>query len=168
MRIARTYHLTRRHRLVPLIKDLMTGHHIIPAWNLKSPTFYSAEIRCLPVISTSCSACGLRHLLSMVMNPHFQRLRICTIQSILLLSAILHGNPLAYSTMESDLSTMYHRGWRRSTMFGSGIPAFSFATSCPIPISKLILIMHHSKSAQLMGPIAFKISCPEIGLGRRQ
>jgi len=168
VRMVRTYSPTHCHHLMTPIRDLMTGHYIIPTWNLKLLTFYSTKIRCPLGISTSCSACGLHHLLSMVMNCHFQRLLICTIQLILLLLAILHENPLACSTMEPDLLTMYHHGWRWSMTFGSGIPTFLFTTSYLILISNPILIMHHFKSTQLMGPITFKISCPEIGLGHRQ
>ena len=167
MRMAMTSHPIHHLLLTAQIKDLMTRHHMIVASSLKWLTSYSTEIKCLLGTSTSSSACGLCLLLPMAMNQCFQRLWLCTIWLIPLLLAMLPGNPSACSIMEPDPWKMFHLEWKRSTMSGFGISTLWCITSCLIPISSQILIMHHFKSTQLMESITFKTSCLEIGLGNK-
>ena len=166
--MARTYHLTLPLLVATWIKNLTTGRHMTVASNLRLRISYFAEIRCPLGTSTLYLASGLRLLPSIMTNHHFRRLRMFTTLSIQLLLAMSPGNPLAYSIMESGLKRTFHRGCKLNMMSDSGIHAFWFATSCQIPISSLTSIMRHSKSAQVMEPIASKTSCLEIGLGIKQ
>ena len=165
MRVGMSYHLTLLLPLMTQIKDLTTGRHMIIASNSRWPTSYSVEIRCLLEILTSYSTSGQRLLPPTVMNHRFRRLRICTTLLIQPLSVTLHGILLVYSIMEPDLKVMFHHGWRPNMTSGSGIHALWSTTSFLILILSLALIMHHSKSAQLMDAIAFKTSFLQIGLG---
>lgn len=168
MRMAMTYPSIHHHLLATQIKDLMIGHPMIIASNLKSLTSSSVEIRCLLGISTFYSAFGLHLLPSMMMNHHFQRLHMCTTPSIPLLLATLLGNLLVYSIMEPDLQRVFRHGCRQSMMSGFEIPAFWSTTFSLILISSPISIMRRFKSTQLMESTAFKTSCLEIGLGNKQ
>ena len=165
MRVGMAYDLIFFLLLITQIKDLTTGHHMIIASNLRWPTSYSAEIKCLQEISTSYSASGLRLLPATVMNHHFRRLRICTTLLIRLLLVTLHGNPLVYSITDPNLKVMFHHGCRLNMMSGSGIHVLWSTTSFLIPISSLTSITHHSKSARVMDAIAFKTSFLGIGPG---
>ena len=167
-RVAMTYCLALLLPLTTQIKDLMSGHHIIIASNLRLLTSYSTEIRCLLGISTSYSASGLHLLPSTVINHHFQRLPMCTTLSIPLLLVTLHGNHLAYSIMELNLNGMFCHGCKLNMMSGSRIHVLWFTTSCLIQISSLTLIIHHFKSTQVMESIAFKTLCLKIGPGIKQ
>jgi hypothetical protein len=163
------YHLTLLLPLTTQIKILMTGHHTIIAYNLRLPTSYSAEIKCLPEISTSYSASGLHLFTStaviLPVNHRFRRLRICTTQLIQLLLVTSHGSHSAYSITEPDLKVMFRLGWKLNMTSGFGIHALWSTTSCLIPISRLVLITHHIKSEQVMDSIGFKTSCLGIGPG---
>lgn len=160
-----SYHLTPLLPLTTQIMDQMIGRHMIIAFNLSLRTSYSAEIRCPLGISTSYPPSGLRLLPPMVVDHHFRTLHICTTLSIPLLSVTLLGILLAYSTMEHNLKVMFLHGCKQSMMSGSGIHAFWSTESFLIPISSLLLIMHHFKSAPVMDSIDFKTSCLGIGSG---
>jgi hypothetical protein len=51
-KVETAYHSTHHHLHVARIKDRTTGRHTIIVSSLRSPTFYSTEIRCLLEIST--------------------------------------------------------------------------------------------------------------------
>src|SRR5438445_8962266 len=114
------YHLACLLHLAIQIQDLMTGHHLIIASNLKSLTSFSVITRCLLGISTLCSAFGLRLLPSTMMNHRFQQLQLCTTLSMLFPLVMLPENLLVCSTMEYNLHMeMFHHGWKLSTTSGS-------------------------------------------------
>ena len=159
------YHLTSLLPLTAQIKDQMTGLHMIVASNLRLQTSYSAEIRCPLGISTTYSPSGLHLFPPTVVNHHFRTLQICMTLSIPLLSVMPHGVLLAYSTMEFNLKVMFRHGWKLNMMSGFRIHALWPTEFCLIPISSLLLITHHFKSAPVMDSIAFKTLCLGIGPG---
>ena len=150
------------------IKNPTTGAHTTIVPNLKLRTSYSAATKCQPGILILFLASGLRLLLPTTTKHHFLKPQTCTTQLMKLLLAMSPGNRSHYNLMELDQQTRFHHGWMRTMMSGSGILAFSFTTSCPIPISKVKLILHPFKNTRLMEHIDFKISCLGYGPGNKQ
>ena len=166
-RMGTAYRLTFLLPLMTSIKDLTTGRHMIIASNSSWPISYSAEIKCLLGTLTSYSAFGLPLLPSTAVNHHFRRLQICMTLLIPLLLVMLLGNLSAYSITEPSLKVMFRHGCKPNMMFGFGIHALWSTTSCLIPISSPVLIMHRFKSARAMESIAFMTSCLGIGPGSK-
>lgn len=150
------------------IENPTTGAHTTIVPNLKLRTSYSVATKCQPGILILFLASGLRLLLPTTTKHHFLKSQTCTTQLTKLLLAMSPGNHLHYNLMELDQQRRFHHGWMRTTMSGSGILAFSFTTSCPIPISKVKLISHPFKNTRPMERIDFKILCLGYGPGNKQ
>jgi hypothetical protein len=168
MRMATTYRQILLLLHVLLIKVLTTGHRTIIVSNLKLPTFCFVAIRCQLGTLIPSSTSGLRLSPSTMTHHHFRQPLTCTTQLMPHLSATFRGNPSLCCITELNLLATYRHGCRPSmtSVFGTHVPLCTI--SSPTQISKPISIMHPSKSALRMVPIASKTSCPGTGPGVKQ
>ena len=161
---------THHHHLVIswLSVALMIGLPIKAGLSLNWQISSTGVIKCQGATSMNCSACGPLAWSNIAQTHLSNRMATCILPSMQHPLETAHGRALRYTTMVTNLKTMFRPGWHLIMMFGSGVLAHCSRiwSRTLISMASSMLLPCRNMTRQVI--IAFKTLCPGTGAGNKR